>query len=58
MFLARDILIGRLQEICAKENVRCDGEVLETLIEGGFFFIHIELLGLTYVHLVFSSTIY
>ena len=32
--LARGILVGRLQEICVKENVCCDGEALEALIEG------------------------
>ena len=32
-FVARNVLVGRLQDICEKENVKCDGESLETLIE-------------------------
>ena len=31
--IARSILVGRLQDICEKENVKCSGEALETLIE-------------------------
>jgi len=31
--LSRDVLVGRLQNICEKEGVRCQGDALETLIE-------------------------
>jgi len=31
--LSRDVLVGRLQSICEKENVQCKADALETLIE-------------------------
>ena len=33
-FSARSVLVERLNSICLKEKVLCEGDVLETLIEG------------------------
>lgn len=36
-FAAQNVLIGRLHEICVKEEVLCEGEPLNMLIEGKGF---------------------